>query len=80
MKKRVPCPCRTSFAANWCCAGHLHIRPRIFPRRWNGSRTEEMNLAPWIVHAPLEEGGAWFERLLNAPGAVAKVLLVPNVS
>src|SRR5262249_43130750 len=39
---------------------------------------EEMNLAPWIIQAPLEEGGMWFERLINAPGNVAKVLLVPS--
>lgn len=38
---------------------------------------EEIHLAPWIVHAPLSEGGAWFERLVTAPGNVAKVLLVP---
>ncbi len=38
---------------------------------------EEIHLAPWIVQAPLEQGGEWFERLLNAPGNVAKVLLVP---
>jgi hypothetical protein len=36
-----------------------------------------MRLAPWIVEAPLAEGGLWFERLLTAPGAVAKVLLRP---
>jgi hypothetical protein len=39
---------------------------------------EEIHLAPWIVHAPLEQGGAWFERLLSSPGAVSKVLLVPG--
>lgn len=42
--------------------------------------TEEMHLAPWIVQAPLEEGGAWFDRLIDAPGNVAKVLLVPPAS
>lgn len=36
-----------------------------------------ISLDPWIVEAPLEEGGAWFERLLAAPGNVSKVLLVP---
>jgi threonine dehydrogenase-like Zn-dependent dehydrogenase len=38
---------------------------------------EQVHLDPWIVESPLEEGGAWFERLLDAPGNVAKVLLVP---
>jgi threonine dehydrogenase-like Zn-dependent dehydrogenase len=36
-----------------------------------------MRLEPWIVEAPLAEGGGWFERLLEAPGNVAKVLLTP---
>jgi len=30
-----------------------------------------------IVEAPLEEGPAWFEKLLDQPGKTAKVLLVP---
>ena len=38
----------------------------------------KFRLDPWIVEAPLAEGGAWFERLINAPGNVAKVLLVPG--
>lgn len=36
-----------------------------------------IGLDPWIVEAPLAEGGLWFERLLDAPGKVAKVLLRP---
>lgn len=36
-----------------------------------------LRLDPWIVEAPLGEGGAWFDRLIDAPGNVAKVLLVP---
>ncbi len=34
-------------------------------------------LAPWVVEAPLAEGGAWFESLVAGKGAVAKVLLRP---
>ncbi|MFZ1753045.1 MAG: zinc-binding dehydrogenase [Caldilineaceae bacterium] len=37
----------------------------------------EMGLDPWIVEAPLAEGGAWFDRLIDAPGDVSKVLLRP---
>ncbi len=33
-----------------------------------------------IIEAPLEEGGKWFERLISAPGNIAKVLLVPTPS
>ena len=39
--------------------------------------TGAMRLDPWIEEAPLEEGGAWFERLLSEPGNVSKVLLRP---
>lgn len=42
-----------------------------------GLARRTLSLDPWIVEAPLAEGDEWFERLLNAPGAVAKVLLVP---
>jgi threonine dehydrogenase-like Zn-dependent dehydrogenase len=36
-----------------------------------------VRLAPWIAEAPLAEGGRWFQQLIDAPGKVAKVLLVP---
>lgn len=38
-----------------------------------------LRLDPWIVEAPLGEGGQWFERLIEAPGDVSKVLLVPGL-
>jgi 2-desacetyl-2-hydroxyethyl bacteriochlorophyllide A dehydrogenase len=37
----------------------------------------QVTLDPWIVEAPLADGGKWFSRLIEAPGNVAKVLLVP---
>lgn len=38
----------------------------------------KVNLDPWIVEAPLADGGPWFERLsAENPGGVAKVLLRP---
>jgi threonine dehydrogenase-like Zn-dependent dehydrogenase len=36
-----------------------------------------VRLDPWIIEAPLAEGGTWFDRLLEEPGNVAKVLLIP---
>ena len=36
-----------------------------------------IRLDPWVTEAPLREGGAWFDRLINAPGDVSKVLLIP---
>jgi 2-desacetyl-2-hydroxyethyl bacteriochlorophyllide A dehydrogenase len=39
-----------------------------------------IRLDPWIVEADLSEGGKWFDRLIDEPGNVAKVLLVPPSS
>ncbi len=39
----------------------------------------KIRLDPWIHEAPLAEGGLWFERLLDSPGAVSKVLLRPSL-
>ena len=39
---------------------------------------DAIRLDPWIVEAPLAEGGHWFDRLIDAPGNVAKVLLRPG--
>lgn len=40
----------------------------------------EMGLEPWIVEAPLADGGDWFDRLIDHPGNVSKVLLLPTSS
>lgn len=37
----------------------------------------KIRLDPWIIEAPLAEGAAWFDRLIEAPGNVSKVLLTP---
>ena len=37
-----------------------------------------VRLDPWIIEAPLSEAGKWFDRLIEAPGNVAKALLVPD--
>lgn len=34
-----------------------------------------VNLLPWTVRAPLAEGGPSFEKLINDPGKIAKILL-----
>jgi threonine dehydrogenase-like Zn-dependent dehydrogenase len=36
-----------------------------------------VRLDPWVVEAPLAKGGQWFDRLIDGPGKVSKVLLVP---
>lgn len=38
---------------------------------------DEIRLDPWIVESALESGGQWFDRLIDAPGNVSKVLLHP---
>ena len=40
---------------------------------------DKIRLDPWIIEAPLHEGGNWFDRLIDAPGNVSKVLLVPDM-
>jgi hypothetical protein len=39
--------------------------------QWKGEG--RVNLGEWTLHALLEEGGACFERLISAPGKVAKI-------
>jgi 2-desacetyl-2-hydroxyethyl bacteriochlorophyllide A dehydrogenase len=41
--------------------------------RWIGEG--RVNLLPWTVSAPIEEGSACFEKLITGPGKVAKILL-----
>jgi threonine dehydrogenase-like Zn-dependent dehydrogenase len=57
--------------------GAFAYTPANFADALGRLEREEMHLAPWIVHAPLAEGGMWFERLINSHGNAAKVLLVP---
>lgn len=40
---------------------------------------DKIQLDPWIIEAPLQDGGKWFDRLIDAPGDVSKVLLVPDM-
>lgn len=42
---------------------------------WIGQ--ERVNLMPWTEQFPIAEGGACFEKLINGPGKVAKILLKP---
>ena len=39
-----------------------------------------LSLGDWVVEAPLGDGGKWFDRLVDNPGNVSKVLLVPGRS
>lgn len=57
--------------------GAFAYTPANFARALQLLGQDRINLDPWIHEAPLAEGGQWFDRLLDAPGDVSKVLLVP---
>ena len=57
--------------------GSFAYTPANFARALELLGAGAIRLDPWIHEAPLGEGGAWFERLIEAPGEVSKVLLVP---
>lgn len=57
--------------------GCFAYSPANFARAVELLVANQIRLDPWIVEAPLAEGGKWFDRLIDAPGNVAKVLLVP---
>lgn len=57
--------------------GSFCYTPANFSQALDMLARDALRLDPWIVEAPLAEGGPWFDRLIDAPGAVAKVLLIP---
>lgn len=57
--------------------GSFAYSPANFARALKLLGAGAIRLDPWIHEAPLGEGGAWFERLIEAPGDVSKVLLTP---
>ncbi len=57
--------------------GSFAYTPADFAEALRLLATGAMRLDPWIVEAPLAEGGQWFDRLIDAPGDVSKVLLIP---
>lgn len=57
--------------------GCFAYSPANFSRALDLLGQGAIRLAPWIHEAPLAEGGHWFERLIEAPGPVSKVLLTP---
>ncbi len=59
--------------------GSFAYTPANFARGLELLAKGALRLDPWIHEAPLAEGGPWFERLIEAPGDVAKVLLVPDL-
>lgn len=58
--------------------GAFAYSPANFARALELLGQGAVRLDPWIHEAPLGEGGQWFERLIEAPGDVSKVLLAPE--
>lgn len=57
--------------------GSFAYAPANFADALERLARNEIRLDPWIVEAPLADGGLWFDRLIDEPGGVAKVLLIP---
>lgn len=57
--------------------GCFAYSPANFARALDLLARGAIRLDPWIHEAPLADGGPWFERLIEAPGDVSKVLLRP---
>ncbi len=60
--------------------GSFSYSPANFREALDLLDCKAITLEPWIVEAPLGEGGKWFDRLIEAPGDVSKVLLVPDTA
>lgn len=57
--------------------GAFGYTPANFATALDLLAADKIRLDPWITEASLPDGGHWFDRLVDAPGDVSKVLLVP---
>lgn len=55
--------------------GAFAYTPADFAKALQWIGQGKVKLLPWTVKFPLEQGAACFEKLLNAPGKIAKILL-----
>jgi len=55
--------------------GSFAYTPLDFEDAFQWLAEGRIEIDPWLLKAPLSEGGACFERLLGKPGPVAKILL-----
>jgi threonine dehydrogenase-like Zn-dependent dehydrogenase len=55
--------------------GSFAYTPLDFEDAFDWLAQGRIEIDPWLLKAPLAEGGAMFERLLSNPGPVAKILL-----
>jgi threonine dehydrogenase-like Zn-dependent dehydrogenase len=55
--------------------GSFAYTPLDFEDAFRWLAEDRIEIDPWLLKAPLADGGACFERLLSEPGPVAKILL-----
>jgi threonine dehydrogenase-like Zn-dependent dehydrogenase len=57
--------------------GHFAYSPANFIAAVDLLGRGQIQLGPWLLEAPLSDGGLWFERLVEGAGGLVKILLVP---
>ncbi|TDF99864.1 galactitol-1-phosphate 5-dehydrogenase [Paenibacillus piri] len=57
------------------CQGAFAYHSDDFETAWQWIGEGRIRLSPWTIHAPLEQGGEAFERLIAGSGKIAKILL-----
>ena len=71
----------SAIPANWLIRREINIQgtfaytPANFAAALNWLAAGRIQIDPWLMKAPLAEGRDCFERLLNKPGPIAKILL-----
>jgi threonine dehydrogenase-like Zn-dependent dehydrogenase len=55
--------------------GSFSYTPSDFAEALEWLAADRVQIDPWMIKAPLEEGQACYERLLSKPGPVSKILL-----
>jgi 2-desacetyl-2-hydroxyethyl bacteriochlorophyllide A dehydrogenase len=68
-------PVNTAIRSEIQMTGAFAYSPKDFEIALQWIREGRVNLLPWVKEAPLEEGGPCFEKLINGPGKIAKILL-----
>jgi 2-desacetyl-2-hydroxyethyl bacteriochlorophyllide A dehydrogenase len=72
----------SALPANYIIRNEINIQgsfaytPSDFADAFTWLAQGRIEIDPWLIKAPLAEGGAMFEKLLSNPGPVAKILLV----
>jgi threonine dehydrogenase-like Zn-dependent dehydrogenase len=74
-EEESPIPANYIIRSEICIQGSFAYSTLDFEDALNWLAEGRIEIEPWLIRAPLAEGGSCFERLLNQPGPVAKILL-----